>query len=168
VTVNLTGTMLALHDALPMLERHGGRTVAFSGGGATGPMPRYDAYAASKVGVVRLTENVAADKAVELNCVAHGIVATRIHEGTRPTAAGIEYYKRTVHELETGGLPVTGTAEFVCFLFSAAARAITGRLISAQCDPWREPEFENRLCIDPAFGRPRRIDRQFGDWLAHE
>ncbi len=60
IAVNLTGTMLALHHAIPRLRRSNGRAVTFSGGGGTSPLPRYDAYAASKAAVVRLTENVAA------------------------------------------------------------------------------------------------------------
>ena len=55
IAVNLVGTMLALRFALPRLRAGGGRAVTFSGGGGTSPLPRYDAYAASKAAVVRLT-----------------------------------------------------------------------------------------------------------------
>ena len=42
--------------ALPAGAARGdGSVVTFSGGGATGPLPRFDAYAASKAAVVRLT-----------------------------------------------------------------------------------------------------------------
>jgi 3-oxoacyl-[acyl-carrier protein] reductase len=112
---------------------------------------------------VRLTENVAADSAVELNCVAPGFVATRIHEGTLaagPAAAGDAYYRRTQAELATGGFPAAEAAELVCFLLSSEAAGITGRLLSAQWDPWREPEFRARLRADPGLGRVRRIDGQ--------
>lgn len=163
IAVNLTGTMLALHHALPRLKRSGGRAVTFSGGGATSPLPRYDAYAVSKAGVVRLTENVAAASEVEINCVAPGFVATRIHDGTLragPAAAGTAYHERTLASLAEGGVPAADAAALVCFLLSDAAAGITGRLLSAQWDPWREDDFRTRLRADPDLATLRRIDDQ--------
>lgn len=164
IAVNLTGTMLALHHAIPRLRRSNGRAVTFSGGGGTSPLPRYDAYAASKAAVVRLTENVAATDDVELNCVAPGFVATRMHDQTLragEAAAGTEYYERTRTQLAAGGFPAQEAAELVCFLLSRDSAGITGRLLSAQWDPWREEEFRARLRADPELATLRRIDDQF-------
>jgi 3-oxoacyl-[acyl-carrier protein] reductase len=164
IAINLTGTALALHHALPRLRVSGGRAVTFSGGGGTGPLARYDAYAASKAGVVRLTENVAADASVEVNCVAPGFVATRMHEGTLaagPDAAGTAYHARTQEQLAEGGFPAAEAAELVAFLLGSDAAGISGRLISAQWDPWREPAFQQRLRDDKDLARLRRIDEQF-------
>jgi 3-oxoacyl-[acyl-carrier protein] reductase len=164
IGVNLVGTMLGLHYTVPRLLQTGGRAVTFSGGGGTSPLPRYDAYAASKAAVVRLTENVAAAGAVEINSVAPGFVATQMHEGTLaagPQAAGSEYFDRTSEQLASGAVPPELAAELVCFLLSAQARGITGRLISAQWDPWRDPEYQERLRSDPDLARLRRIDGQF-------
>jgi NAD(P)-dependent dehydrogenase (short-subunit alcohol dehydrogenase family) len=164
IAINLVGTALALQQALPRLAASAGRAVTFSGGGGTGPLARFDAYAASKAGVVRLTENVAADGAIELNCVAPGFVATRMHEGTLaagPTAVGSAYFARTREQLETGGFPASEAAELVAFLLGPSAAGISGRLISAQWDPWREPEFRDRLRRDPDLAKLRRIDEQF-------
>ena len=58
--VNVVGTLLAIESTLDPPSSHGS-VVAFSGGGATGAFPRYDAYAASKAAVVRLTENLAVE-----------------------------------------------------------------------------------------------------------
>ena len=164
IAINLLGTMLALRFALPRLRASGGRAVTFSGGGGTGPLPRYDAYAASKAAVVRLTENVAAGEDVEINSVAPGFVVTRMHEQTLqagPQAAGQIYYERTRSELAAGGFPAVTAVELVCFLLSEQARGISGRLISAQWDPWREEEFRARLRSRSALGKLRRIDEQF-------
>jgi NAD(P)-dependent dehydrogenase (short-subunit alcohol dehydrogenase family) len=164
IAINLTGTMLALHHMLPRLSHSQGRIVTFSGGGATSPLPRYDAYAVSKAAVVRLTENIATRGDVEINCVAPGFVATRMHESTLqagPEAAGVEYHERTVTGLAEGGFPAREAAELVCFLLSADARGITGRLVSAQWDPWRESAYQTRLRTEPALGKLRRIDDQF-------
>lgn len=164
IEINLLGTLLGLHHAVPRLRASGGRAVTFSGGGATSPLPRYDAYAASKAGIVRATENIAAAGEIEINAVAPGFVATRMHEGTLaagPEAAGCAYFKRTREQLVAGGFPAREAAELVCFLLSDRARGINGRLISAQWDPWRDPEFQKRLREDGDFATLRRIDGQF-------
>ncbi|MFZ0377632.1 MAG: SDR family oxidoreductase [Solirubrobacteraceae bacterium] len=163
IAINLVGTALALQQALPRLAGSG-RAVTFSGGGGTGPLARFDAYAASKAGVVRLTENIATDGAIEINCVAPGFVATRMHVGTLaagPDAVGSAYYARTQEQIEAGGFPAAEAAELVAFLLGPDAAGITGRLISAQWDPWRAPDFRDRLRRDPDLGKLRRIDEQF-------
>lgn len=166
--VNLHGTFLALHHSMGLLVASGrGAVVTFSGGGATGPLPRYDAYAASKAAVVRLSENVATDargRGVTVNAVAPGFVATDIHEGTLtagPEAAGSAYYDRTREELAEGGVPPDLAAELVCFLISSEAREISGKLISAQWDPWRTSAFRHRLASEADLATLRRIDGQF-------
>lgn len=167
VRVNLFGTMLAVHHCLPCLRRSRGAVVTLSGGGATGPLPRYDAYAASKAAVVRLTENLAAglaDDGVRINAVAPGFVATRMHEATLaagPQAAGERYFERTRRDLEAGGVPPTLAADLVAFLLSPQADGISGKLLSAQWDPWREAGFRARLRDERDLATLRRIDDQF-------
>jgi len=167
LAVNVDGTFLALRHALPRLAASGcGAAVTFSGGGGTGPLPRYDAYAASKSAVVRLTENVAAvarARSVAVNAIAPGFVATEIHQGTLaagPARAGTEYYERTERHLAEGDAGADVAAELVCFLLGAEGRRITGKLISAQWDPWRDPPFRARLADDPDLATLRRIDDQ--------
>jgi 3-oxoacyl-[acyl-carrier protein] reductase len=164
LAVNVAGTMLALRFALPRLRASKGRAVTFSGGGGTSPLPRYDAYATSKAAVVRLTENLAAGGEIEINAVAPGFVMTRMHEETLRAgaeAAGESYFRRTQDQLREGGFPPGEAAELVAFLLSGHAAGITGRLISAQWDPWREEEFRARLREDPDLAKLRRIDDQF-------
>jgi NAD(P)-dependent dehydrogenase (short-subunit alcohol dehydrogenase family) len=161
--VNVLGTFLAVRACAPALRAAGGPIVAFSGGGATGPLARYDAYAASKAATTRLVENLAAD-GLRINAVAPGFVATRMHEATLaagPAAAGEEYYARTQRDLAAGGTPPETAAELVAFLLSDAARGITGKLISAPWDPWREPGFQDRLRGERDLATLRRIDDQF-------
>jgi 3-oxoacyl-[acyl-carrier protein] reductase len=167
LAINVSGTALALARTAPLLERHGGGAVTLSGGGATGPLVRYDAYAASKAAVVRLTENVARDLAprgVRVNAIAPGFVATRMHQDTLaagPDAAGASYFEKTEQQLESGGADPQDAAELSAFLLSDAARGVTGRLLSAQWDPWREPTFQERLRTEPDLATLRRIDDQF-------
>jgi NAD(P)-dependent dehydrogenase (short-subunit alcohol dehydrogenase family) len=158
--INVCGTLFAIHHCLPALRAGGGAIVTFSGGGGTAPLPRYDAYAASKAAVVRLTENLATEIApITINAVAPGFVATRMHDSTLsagPERAGGEYYERTLRDLDRGGVPPAEAAELVAMLLSGVP--FTGKLISAQWDPWRDPEFRERLAGDPNLGTVRRID----------
>jgi 3-oxoacyl-[acyl-carrier protein] reductase len=163
--VNVIGTLLAVNACLLPLSTNHGAIVTFSGGGATAPLPRYDAYAASKAAVARLSENLAVElrgRGVRVNCVAPGFVATDIHQRTLaagPELAGGEYFERTRAELERGGLPASEAAELVCRLLEGDPDApFTGKLISAQWDPWREASFRRRLADEPDLATLRRID----------
>jgi NAD(P)-dependent dehydrogenase (short-subunit alcohol dehydrogenase family) len=158
--INVFGTLLAVHSCLPALRATGGSIVLFGGGGATAPFPRYDAYAASKAAIARLAENLAITLApIVVNCVAPGFVATRMHESTLAAgreAAGAEYYERTRRELAVGGFPAREAAELVALLLAGVP--FTGKLISAQWDPWRDPAFHRRLAAEPQLATIRRID----------
>jgi NAD(P)-dependent dehydrogenase (short-subunit alcohol dehydrogenase family) len=160
--VNVLGTQLAVHSCLPALREGGGAIVTFGGGGATSPLPRFDAYASSKAAVARLTENLAsalAPEGITVNCVAPGFVVTRIHEATLaagPAVAGVDYYERTRQEIDGGGFPASEAAELVCLLLEGVS--FTGKIVSAQWDPWRERHFHERLASDAAFATVRRID----------
>jgi NAD(P)-dependent dehydrogenase (short-subunit alcohol dehydrogenase family) len=160
--INLHGTHLAVHSCLPALRAGRGSIVTFGGGGATSPLPRLDAYASSKAAVVRLTENLAsllAPDGITVNCVAPGFVITGIHEATLaagPAVAGVDYYERTRQEISGGGFPAREAAELVCLLLEGVS--FTGKLVSAQWDPWRDRRFHERLASDPAFATVRRID----------
>lgn len=165
---NVDGTLLALSHTMARLQAAGtGAAVTFSGGGGTGPLERYDAYAASKAAVVRLTENVARavrGRGVTVNAIAPGFVATGMHEATLaagPDAAGADYYERTRVTLAEGGTPPELAAELAAFLLGPEAREITGKLISAAWDPWRDPSFRRRLADEPDLATLRRIDNQF-------
>jgi NAD(P)-dependent dehydrogenase (short-subunit alcohol dehydrogenase family) len=169
--VNVLGTLLAIEACLPALRASRGAVATFSGGGATGPLPRFDAYAASKAAVVRLTENIALelrDDGVRVNCIAPGFVATEIHRTTLaagPELAGADYFERTRAELQRGGVPASEAAELACLLLEPdRQQEFTGRLISAQWDPWRDPSFHRRLVEEPDLATLRRID---GVFFAH-
>jgi NAD(P)-dependent dehydrogenase (short-subunit alcohol dehydrogenase family) len=160
--INLLGTHLAVHTCLPALRVGRGSIVTFGGGGATSPLPRFDAYACSKAAVARLTENLAsalAPDGITINCVAPGFVATRIHAATLaagPAAAGVDYYERTREEISSGAFPASEAAELVCLLLGGVS--FTGKIVSAQWDPWRDRQFHERLASDSAFATVRRID----------
>jgi NAD(P)-dependent dehydrogenase (short-subunit alcohol dehydrogenase family) len=166
--VNVVGTLLAIETCLPALRARSGAIATFSGGGATAPLPRFDAYAASKAAVARLSENLAVElepDGVRVNCIAPGFVATDIHRATLaagPELTGADYFERTRVELERGGVPASEAAELACLLLEREPKVeFTGRLISAQWDPWRDPRFHGRLVQEPDLAKIRRIDDVF-------
>jgi NAD(P)-dependent dehydrogenase (short-subunit alcohol dehydrogenase family) len=168
IDVNLVGTLLPIVTLLDPLKRGRGSVVAFSGGGATSVLNRYDAYASSKAAVVRLTENLSSDlhsAGVRINCVAPGFVVTEMHRDTLdagPDRVGVQYFERTRQALETeSGDSAELSASLTSFLLSDASAGITGRLISARWDSWEDPHFLERLRQDRDFATLRRIDDQF-------
>lgn len=172
VRTNLFGSFLVARAAGRIMGREGGgRIVLFSGGGATSPFPNYSAYACSKVGVVRLTETLAAElepHRIAVNCVAPGFVATRIHEATLAAGerAGAAYLQRTRDELARGGVPASLGASAAVFLLSDAAAGITGRLLAAPWDAWWEwPSRLDELRDSDLFTLRRIVPRDRGaDW----
>jgi NAD(P)-dependent dehydrogenase (short-subunit alcohol dehydrogenase family) len=166
--VNVVGSLLAVEANLSLLKDSHGSVAMFSGGGATGPFPRYDAYAASKAAVVRLAENLAAELAadrVRVNAVAPGFVVTDMHQSTLAAGAdqvGGEYFDRTARAVASGkGDSPELAASLVSFLMSDESRGISGKLLSARWDPWDDPTFRSRLENDADFATLRRIDDQF-------
>ena len=162
--VNVLGTWLAARATRPALEASGGAFVSFSGGGATGPFARFDAYAASKAAVVRLTENLAAD-GLRANAVAPGFVVTDIQDAVLQAGreqVGDAYFEKVEKAVaEGGGESPEIAADLVSFLVSDASAGIAGKLLSARWDPWGEPAFQERLRTEPDLATLRRIDDQF-------
>jgi 3-oxoacyl-[acyl-carrier protein] reductase len=119
-----------------------GKIVQLSGGGATNPLPRFSAYAASKAAVVRFAETLAEEvrgDAIDVNSIAPGALNTRLLDevlAVGPGRVGAAFYERSVQQLQTGGAPLEQGAALAVFLGSAASDGITGKLLSAIWDPW--------------------------------
>jgi NAD(P)-dependent dehydrogenase (short-subunit alcohol dehydrogenase family) len=164
VSVNLLGTVYALHAVLPgMISRGHGVVINFSGGGAVTPFPRFSAYSASKAAVVRLTETVAEemrDSGIRINAIAPGAVNTRLLEEVLSAGerAGRDFYRKAVAQKTDGGTPPERAAELAVFLASPAAARITGRLLSAIWDDWRKLSAEPASLEGSALYTMRRID----------
>lgn len=162
--INVLGPWLAARATRSALERSGGAFVAFSGGGATGPLARFDAYAASKAAVVRVVENLAVD-GLRANAVAPGFVVTDLQDDVLAAGrdrVGDAYFEKVERAVaEGGGESPDLAADLVAFLVSDASRGIAGKLLSARWDPWGEPDFQERLRTEPDLAALRRIDDQF-------
>jgi NAD(P)-dependent dehydrogenase (short-subunit alcohol dehydrogenase family) len=126
-----------------MRKTGGGAIVNLSGGGATKSRPRFSAYATAKAALVRFSETLAEEAAadgIRVNCIAPGAMNTAMLEavlGAGPESAGAEYAQAEKQVREGGASPELA-ASLCVFLASEKAAGITGRLISAVWDPWRD------------------------------
>jgi 3-oxoacyl-[acyl-carrier protein] reductase len=164
LSVNLLGTVYALHAVLPgMIERRQGVVISFSGGGAVAPFPRFSAYAASKAAVVRLTETVAEEVreyGIRVNAIAPGAVNTRLLDEVLAAGdrAGRDSHRKALEQKANGGTPPERAAELALFLASPEARGITGRLLSAVWDDWKTLGARSGDLEKSALYTLRRID----------
>lgn len=143
VSINLFGSILACRAVLPHFKAFGyGKIVQLSGGGATNPLPRISAYAASKAAVVRFAETLAEEvreHGIDVNCIAPGALNTRLLDQVLiggPEKVGKAFYERALKQKQQGGAPLDQGARLAVLLASAASDGITGKLISAVWDPW--------------------------------
>jgi NAD(P)-dependent dehydrogenase (short-subunit alcohol dehydrogenase family) len=143
IEINLFGLVRMCREMIPLLRRRGyGKIVNLSGGGATNPLPRISAYAASKAAVVRMTDTLAEelkDAKVDVNAIAPGALNTRLLDEViqaGPDKVGKAFYERSLKQQKEGGAPLEKGAKLAVFLASKESDGITGRLISALWDDW--------------------------------
>ncbi len=141
--INLFGAVLTCRAVLPHFKAAGrGKIIQLSGGGATQPLPRLSAYAASKAAVIRFVETLAEEVQphhIDVNAIAPGALNTRLLEEillAGPEKVGRAFFERAQQQKASGGTPLSRGAELAVYLGSAASDGITGRLISAIWDPW--------------------------------
>ena len=118
--INLKSALLACQAALPLLRRPGGAIVNVSAAASQRADSGMGAYAASKAGVSRLTESLAAelkDSGVRVNAVLPSIIDTPANRASMPDA----HFTRWVTP--------DALADVIGFLLSDNARAITGALL---------------------------------------
>ena len=153
IQINLIGTVYCCRAFLPILKRaRRAKVLILSGGGATKPLPFLSAYAASKAAVVRFGETLAEEVkplGIDVNMVAPGALNTRLLNevlDAGPEKVGEAFYQAALKQQRSGGTPLELGAELCAFLASPAGDGVTGRLISAQWDPWqRLHEFQAEL-----------------------
>ena len=144
IDINLYGVLLPCRALIPHFKQAArGKIVILSGGGATNPLPQISAYAASKAAVVRLMETLAEELRpfnVDVNAIAPGALATRLVDevlAAGPEKVGAAFYEKNKVWKEKGATPLEFGAGLAVYLASAESNGITGKLISAQWDPWK-------------------------------
>jgi 3-oxoacyl-[acyl-carrier protein] reductase len=170
VGVNLYGTVLMSRAVLPHFRKQGyGKVINLSGGGATAPLPRMSAYAASKAAVVRFTETLAEearDARVDVNAIAPGALNTRLLDEVLtagPDKVGKAFYERSLKQRDEGGTSPEKGAALAVFLASAESDGITGRLLSAVWDDWKGlPALRERLAKSDVYTLRRIVPEDRG------
>jgi 3-oxoacyl-[acyl-carrier protein] reductase len=151
--INLYGVLLPCRAVIPLFKKVGrGKIVVLSGGGATNPLPNISAYAASKAAVIRLMETLAEELKsfhVDVNAIAPGALATRLVDEVLAAGAekvGAAFFEKNKNWKEKGAVPLELGASVAVYLASSESDGITGKLISAQWDPWEKlHEFKGDL-----------------------
>ena len=145
IDINLFGVLLPSRAVIPHFKKAGrGKIVILSGGGATNPLPNISSYAASKAAVVRLGETLAEELRsfqVDVNLIAPGALATRLVDevlAAGPEKVGAAFFEKNKGWKEKGAVPLDLGANLAVYLASAESSGITGKLISAQWDPWQD------------------------------
>jgi NAD(P)-dependent dehydrogenase (short-subunit alcohol dehydrogenase family) len=170
IEINLLGVVLCCRFAVPIMRgQGGGKIIILSGGGATSPLPRVSAYAASKAGVVRFGETLAEevkDAGIDVNSVAPGALNTRLTDQiveAGPDKVGKSLYERAVQWQAGSATPLEVGAGLVAFLASTESDGITGRLIAAVWDPWRSfPEQRERIAASDVYTLRRIVPEDRG------
>ncbi|MEI8305656.1 MAG: SDR family oxidoreductase [Chloroflexales bacterium] len=173
ISINLLGSVLLCRAVLPHFKaQRYGKIIQISGGGATNPLPRVSAYAASKAAVVRFAETLAEetrDDGIDVNAIAPGALNTRLLDeiiAAGPEQVGQGFYERSVKQKAQGGTPLDKGADLSVFLASTASDGITGKLISAVWDPWANmPEHLDDLRSTDVYTLRRIVPKDRGlEW----
>jgi NAD(P)-dependent dehydrogenase (short-subunit alcohol dehydrogenase family) len=145
IEINVFGSILTCRALLPHFkQRRYGKIIQLSGGGATNPLPRVSAYAASKAAIVRFAETLALEvqeDGIEVNSIAPGALNTRMMRellDAGPSLVGEAFFARMRKIAGDGGTPLERGAALAVFLASAQSDGITGKLLSAVWDSWEE------------------------------
>ena len=143
IQVNLLAPVALCHALVPLMKKTKGSIINLSGGGATGPRANFSAYATAKAGLVRFSETLAEEvKSYEIrvNCVAPGGMKTSllsevIQKGAR--ISGKKEYDNAKKVFVEDDSTMDRVADLVHFLISNESSKITGKLISAIWDDWK-------------------------------
>ncbi len=172
IAVNLFGTVLCIQRALPMLQKSKrGKIITFAGGGE-GALPNFSSYAASKAGVLRLTETLAREEAfknIGINAISPGAVKSGLTEALIAAGeekAGTEMYQKNVQQMEEGGASPEKAAALAVFLASEASDGLSGKNLSAIWDHWQDIPRHLKDIMESDVYASRRIkpkDRGY-DW----
>jgi len=168
LSINLLGTVNVVHEVLPvMLKQKKGKIINLSGGGAVQPFPNFSAYATSKAAIVRFTETVAKEyesKNIHINAIAPGAINTIFLEKVllARDKAGKDFYEKSLNQKKTGGDSPKAAAGLMLFLCSPRAGNLTGKLVSAKWDLWKNFTPEKISGINKSSELTlRRIDNKY-------
>lgn len=162
--INFNGTVNCISEVLPyMLRKKSGKIINFSGGGAHYSRPNFSAYGVSKAAIVRLTEILAdelRDSNIQINAVSPGTIKTKMIDEILEAGSDRvgDEHERVRDKLEEGFDSPDLVAELICYLVSEESDWLSGKVISAVWDPWKEWMDNGPAEMDQEMYTLRRID----------
>lgn len=172
IKANLFGTVLCIRHALPLLQKsQRGKIITFAGGGE-GALPNFSSYAASKSGVLRLTETLSKEdgfNSIDINAISPGAVKSGLTEALLAAGekkAGIEMYQKNIQQIEEGGESPEKAAALAVFLASEQSSGLTGKNLSAIWDNWKDiPKYLKDIMESDVYSHRRIKPKDRGyDW----
>ncbi len=147
INTNIIGTFMCTRMVLPILMKKKHGKIINTAGSGEKPLPNFSAYASSKSAIIRFTETLAEELKpynIDVNAIAPGSINTKMTEEIFTQTKRIKDKSAEKYEkvLKTGGTPLELPASLAVFLSSSASDGITGKLISAMHDDWKD--FEGR------------------------
>jgi 3-oxoacyl-[acyl-carrier protein] reductase len=146
ISVNLFAPAKLIKYFIPnMLKRNCGKIINLSGGGSTSSRPYFSAYAVAKTGLIRLTEIVSdelKDSNITINCVAPGAMNTSMMDEILESNSG-EKEINIAKEVKNKNNTMDKGIELINWLISDESNHITGRLIAAQWDDYKNISIES-------------------------
>jgi NAD(P)-dependent dehydrogenase (short-subunit alcohol dehydrogenase family) len=126
---NLSGAFLGAKHQIPAMRKSGGGSIIFTGTfvGYTFSFPGVAAYAASKSGLIGLTQALAAElgpEGIRVNAILPGAVDTQMYRDMNSTPAS-QAFVTGLHALKRAALPEE-LARSVLYLASDDASFVTG------------------------------------------
>lgn len=163
--VNFIGTARLTKALLPLIKKSSnGKIINIAGGGATKPYNCLSGYASSKAALVRFTEEIAMELIrynIDVNSIAPGPLNTRFIDNMINAGEhilGNELMEKMKFIKKNGGTPFDKASTLCLFLTTEASKGISGKLISARYDSWKDfPLIKNQLMNTDIFTM-RRID----------
>lgn len=166
--VNVHGVVLAARKAIPGMKQRGyGKLIQISGGGAA-PIPNCSAYTVTKMALSRLTEAFAEElrsSGVDSNAIAPGPLNTRLIRDVLeagPERAGADFYSKNLQWSQGKAASPELGANVAVYLGSSESDGITGKLIAAQWDQWKEFQQHKEELVGDIYTFRRIVPKDRG------
>lgn len=151
--VNFYGIVLPCKYIIPHFKKNKiGKIIIVSGGGATSPMPYITGYASSKAASIRFMESISIELKefnIDVNAIAPGAMATRMNDEVikaGPNLVGRDFYEKNLKWKNGESTSLELGSDLIWFLSNKESNGITGKLISARWDNWKNlPNHLNEL-----------------------
>lgn len=163
---NTFGAYNCLHSVVPRMVSAGrGRILNIAGGGASGPLEHLTSYGISKVAIARLSDSLANELAgteITVNAILPGPFDSPMQNDLLEAGGRAGHWHARITAMRNGGesgKALKRTLALIDFLFFGIGRHFSGKLLSAQHDPfdkWSDEDVK-RIAGSPLYTL-RRVD----------